>query len=152
MALTSTTIFDIIGQTQTIVFSNPSAIDQIDFSNNQITYGSNGGFNLAKSDCLLYLQYLIIFQNLLFSNFPSLLSSVNLALPVSLFTLSNINVGVTHINYLQTSGANSIYSINYVPLAQAAYFTSRSSSTTTLQEFFTSILLLNQYKNQVMLN
>jgi hypothetical protein len=152
MALTSTTTFDLVGQTQTIVFNNPSHIDEIDFGSNQITWDSQSGFNLARSDLILYLQFLNVYANLLVTNFPSVQNSRGVAFPLCLFTLSETFAGVTHINFIQSSQGNAVNTINYLPSITSASFASRSSVTISLQEFFFSVQMLNQYAIQIGLN
>lgn len=153
MALTSTTTFDLIGQTQTITFFNPSQVDQIIFSSNQITFENSSAYNLTKSDLLLYLKYLIIYNNLLIANFPIMLSSYNSAWPLSVFDITKSDVGTTKIIYNQTSLGTTVLNIDYVPIASAASFVARVSPITiTPQEFLMTINMLNQFSNQVTLN
>lgn len=127
MALTSTTVLDLVGQTQVLTFNNPSMVDQISFGSNQITYSAISSYNLVKSDCLLYFQFLNVFSNLLIINFPSVASSVNGALPLSQFDLTLSSSGVEHITYTQNSGSTNVYTSNYVPLAASASFAARAS-------------------------
>jgi hypothetical protein len=153
MALTSTTVFDVGGATQSITFSNPSQVDQISFSNNQVTFEAESSYNLVKSDLLLYGQYLQAFNTLLYVNFPSVGPSYNLAWPLCQFDITETNVGVQHINYTETSLGNTVLGINYVPLAGAAGFTARASPVTiTLQEFFMCCFMMLQYCKQISLN
>lgn len=153
MALTATTTFDISGGTQTITFNNPSQVDQITYSGGNITFGSISSFNLAKSDLLLYINFLSVFNNLLFKNFPSVNSNVNGAFPLCQFDISETFAGVTHLTYSQTSAGASALSINYVPVALAASVAARGSPVTvSLQEFFMTVYMLTQYAVQVNLN
>jgi hypothetical protein len=154
MALTSTTIFDVVGQTQTITFyEGASQVDQILFSSNQITFETAAAYNLAKSDYLLYFKYLNAYFSALFINFPSISSSSNAIFPLCTFSLTETSVGVTHINYLQNTGSTLVLGINYVPVALAAAFTARTSPVTiSMQEFFMMINMLSQFTNQVSLN
>ena len=153
MALTSTTTFDIAGQTQTITFNNPSQVDQITFSSNQITFSSESSFNLVKSDILLYNKYLQAFNNLLLINFPSISSSIGLAWPLCVFDFTESNIGVQRLIYNQTTSGTTVININYLPIATSAAFSARPSPVTiTLQEFFMFVFMMNQFAQQVNLN
>jgi hypothetical protein len=154
MALTSTTLLDVSDGIQTITFYEGSTVvDQITYSNNQITFSSISSYNLSKSDLLLYVQYLQVFLTLLTVNFRSLISLVNAIWPLCLFEISETNVGTTHITYTQSSNGTNVYTINYVPIAQAASFNSRSSPVSiTFQEFYAGLNFMNLYSNQVSLN
>jgi hypothetical protein len=153
MGLTSTTTFDLVGLTQTLTFFNPSQVDQITFSSNQITFGAISSFNLVKSDVILYCKYLNTFNNLLIQNFPSVSTSVNNAWPLSEFDITESSSGVTHLIYTQTSQGTAVQTINYVPIATSASFAARGSPVTiSLQEFFMYVLMSNQYAIQVNLN
>jgi len=153
MALTSVTNFNIPGQNQSVTFNNPSAVDQITYSSNQITFAAESSFNLVKSDLLLYIQYLTTFNTLLIANFPSVNSSIGQAWPLSEFDITESSSGVTHIIYTQTSQGNTVLGINYVPISGSAGFTARASPVTiTLQEYFMTVLMLGQFYNQVYLN
>jgi hypothetical protein len=153
MALTSTTVFDVIGGTQTISFYQSSTlIDQITYSLNSITFSSISSFNLSKSDILLYIKYLNAFYILMGVNFPIIFASQNLVWPLCEFDITENDVGVLHIDYTQTSLSSSVYSINYVPIATSAAFSARSAITITLQEFFMTINMLSFYNNQISLN
>lgn len=153
MALTSTTTFDVINVTSTITFNNPSQVDQITFSGNQITFQTCSSYTLVKSDFLLYFKYLNSFNNQLFINFPSISQSINSAFPLSVFDITIYSAGVTHIIYNQTSLGTTVTNINYVPIAGAAAIVARSSPVTiTLQEFFMFVYILNQYSTQILVN
>ena len=152
MTLTSTTTFDLIGQTQTIIFNNPSQIDQITFANNQITWGSTAGYNLSKSDLLLFLQFKNLYSNLLIANFPLVRASLNAILPVSTFQLNETFAGVTHIYFIQSSLGNPVNTFNYLPSVTSASVAARSQITISLQEFFWCVQMSNQYATQVGLN
>jgi len=151
MALTSTTTLDIINGIQTIIFNNPSQIDQIQFSSSSVTFSATSGYNLVKSDMILFGQYMTVFYNLLVINFPGQINNL-ISLPVSNFDISQTFQGVTHINFTETSQGNSVIGINYVPVGQSGSISSRSSITITLQEFFQFYIFLTQYINQVRLN
>lgn len=150
MALTQQTTVDIIGQTQTIQFLNPTTVDQIEYSSGSITFASISSFNLTKSDLFLYNQFLQAFNVQLLLNFPSINSSVGGIFPLCNFQISETSAGVTHITYNQTSQGNTVENINYVPVAGSAGFTARGSSVTiTLQEYFLFVLMMGQYIQQV---
>jgi hypothetical protein len=152
MALTAVTVFDIIGATQTITFNNPSQVDQITFSSNSITFQTSSTYSLQKSDFLLYFQYLDVFNNLLFSNFPTIAKSVNIAWPDSTYSITESGTP-NRIIYDQTSIGTDFLNINYLPIATEATFATRSSPVTiTLQEFFMTVYMLRQFTIQVGLN
>lgn len=153
MALTSKTTFDIDGQTQTISFyAGSNLVDEITFSNNQITFAKTGQFTLSKSDTLLYMQFLNTYHNHLLSHFPSISSSIGAKLPLCQFDINILSQGVTKIIYKQTSQGNPVYTTNYVPSSQSASFAERTQMTITLQEFFMTILMNAQFKTQIFLN
>jgi hypothetical protein len=153
MALTSTTVFDVVGGTQTISFyESATLVDQITYSSNAINFSSISSFSLSQSDTLLYFKYLNAFFTLLGLNFPVIYLSGNLSWPVCEFDITQSSSGAFHIYYTQNSVSQSVYEINYVPLAQAASFSARSAITITLQEFFMTINMISQYSNQISLN
>lgn len=153
MAITSTTLVDIVGQTQTLTYFDPGQVDQITFSSNQITFGAISTFNLTKPDLLLYCQFLNIFSNLLIFNFSSVSNSVASPFPLCNFQISETFAGVHHITYNQTSAGTTVQNINYVKEASAAGFTARGAPVTiSLQEFFMYVLMSNQYAIQIGLN
>jgi hypothetical protein len=67
MALSATTVFDIVDQTQSITFNNPTMVDQISFANNQLTFAEISTFTLTQSDMLLYVKYLQALQEFLWT-------------------------------------------------------------------------------------
>jgi hypothetical protein len=153
MSLQSSLLLDLPDATLTLTFiQNSSTIDQITYSGNAITLATTSSFNLSNSDTLLYITYINTFFNALVNSFPATQNSTGISLPLSSFEIQLTSIGVQHINYIQTSLGNSVYSINYVPTANAASFTSRSQITITLQEFFLMTTLLNLYANQINLN
>lgn len=153
MAITSSTTLDIVNQTASITFSNPSQVDQITFGSNQITYQSYSSYNLTKSDCALYFKFLNTWYNSLLVNFPSLGSQIHQAWPLSVFDITTSSSGVTHIIYSQQSQGTQVISINYVPTATSAAVASRGSPVTiSIQEFFMAIYMKQQYFNQISFN
>jgi hypothetical protein len=153
MALTSTTLFDIVGQTQSITFNNPGQVDQITYASNQVTFQTISTFNLSKSDLQLYIKYLIAFNNLLIFNFPAVSAAYTLPWPISDFHIFETNSGVQKIDYVQTSLGTQVININYLPLATSASFAARVSPVTvTVQEFLMCVYMLTQYSVQVGLN
>jgi hypothetical protein len=153
MALTSTTEFDFVGQTQTLTYFDPSQIDQITYSSGAITFGAISTYNLSKSDLILYNQYLQVFYQLLIVNFPSITSQLNGIWPLCNFSITETNVGTKKIVLNETSSGNTVVNINYVPIATSAAFTARASPVTvSIQEFQAFCLLMNPYTNQVSLN
>ena len=153
MALTQQTTVDIVGQTQTIVFNNPSAVDQIQYASNVITFGISSTYNLAKSDLLLYGQFLNTFNNSLILNFPIVNASIGGVWPLSVFDFTESNVGTKRLIYNQTSNGTTAININYLPIATAAAFATRGSPVSvTLQEYFMFVLMMGQFIQQVNLN
>lgn len=153
MALTSTTTFDILGNTQILTFFNPSQVDQITYANNQITFAASTGYTLSKTDLLLYFQYLIVFNNLLNFNFPNISQSINSPWPLCQFDISETNVGVKKIIYTQNTNSTNVITINYLPIASSGAFLTRASPVTiTLQEYISMIDYMTLYKIQVNLN
>jgi len=153
MALQSTTFLDIVNNTASLTYTlNSSQVDEITYSSNSITFSSISSFNLMKSDAILYSTFINVFLNLLLINFPSIQNSRGISLPLSSFEIQFVTSGIEHIYYIQTSNGNSIYDTNYVPIAQSASFSSRSSITITLQEFLFAVQMLTFYSTQVSLN
>ena len=154
MALTSVASFDVVNQTQTITFFESSTqVDEITYSAGSITFANISGFNLSKSDCLLYFQYLNAYFNSLLINFPSISLSQNGKWPLSQFDITQSSQGVTHIIYTQTSQGNVVYTTNYVPVALSASYIARSNPVTiTLQEFYMTINVMTAFTNQISLN
>ena len=153
MALTSTTITDIVGQTQTIVFNNPSQVDSIQFASNQITFAASTTYNLTKSDLILWCQFLSTFNNLLLINFPTISSIIGQAFPLCVYDYTYSNIGVKRLIYNQISIGTTVININYLPIATSAAFATRGSPVTiTLQEYFMFVLMMGQYIQQVNLN
>ena len=153
MALTCTTAVDLVGQTQTLnYYTGATLIDSISYSGGVITFSSESSFNLSKSDTVLYNSFFQIFFTLLVLNFPSVNVSNNFPFPLCNFQISETSQGVTHINYNQTSAGNSVYGINYVPIAASAAFAARSAVTISTQEFVMLRIMLDNYFNQVRLN
>jgi hypothetical protein len=153
MALQATLFLDIPDQQLTLNYTlNGSQIDQLTYSNNQITFGSTAGFNLIKTDFIIYNVYLNTFLNSLIANFPIVQNSRGISLPLSSFVIQLTSSGVEHIDYIQTSSGNSVYNTNYVPLASSASLAVRSTITITMQEFLVFCELHNIYANVVGLN
>jgi len=153
MALTATTTLDIVGQTQTITFNNPSQVDQFVYSGGAIIHKASTTFNLAKSDVVLYFQFLNAFNNLLILNFPKVNASIGAIFPLCQFDISETNVGVKKVIYNQTSQGTTVINIDYLPIASsAAYATIGSDVTISLQEWFFQIIMMYQFNNQVSLN
>lgn len=153
MALTSTTNFDVIGQTQTIIFNNPSAVDQIQFTGGQIVFGAISSYNLAKTDMILYNKYLQAFNTLLLFNFPSIATNIGQIWPLCNFQISDTFQGVNHLVFNETSAGTTVCNINYVPQSVSAAFTARASPVTiTVQEYFMFVLMMAQFSQQVNLN
>jgi hypothetical protein len=153
MALTSTITLDLVGATQILnYYESATLTDTITYSSNSITFATTPGFNLSKSDTLLYNSLFQLYFTALVLNFPVISKSNNALWPLSSFQISETSQGVTHINYAQTSVGSPVLGINYVPLAGSAAFASRSQITITLQEFFMTQIMLAQYSNQVGLN
>jgi hypothetical protein len=154
MALTSTILLDLPNQTQTLTFfQGPTQLDQITFSNNSITMGSTIGFDLSKSDCLLYNSLFQTWVTALELNFPNVFKSVNSKWPQSLFSVNIVSItGLLRVLYTQTSLGNSIYATDYLIIAQTVIYAARAQIAISLQEFFMMQLMLQQFTNQVSLN
>jgi hypothetical protein len=151
MALTHTTVVDIVNATQTMSFyESATLVDQIQYSAAGITFSSISSFNLSQSDLLLYLKHMATFYTNLGINFPAIYLSANLTWPVCEFDITQSNSGVLKIDYTQTSLSASVYLINYVVLAASASFSARSAITITLQEFFMTINMMAQYNSQIL--
>jgi hypothetical protein len=153
MALQAIIFVDLVGLTSTLTFTlNSASIDELTYSNNSITFSSTSGFNLIKSDFLIYNSYLNVFLNSLLINFPTIQNSRGISLPISTFQINLSTSGIEHIYYVQTSSGNSIYNTNYVAVATSASFAARTSETITMQEFFVFCQLHNIYAQQVGFN
>jgi hypothetical protein len=153
MALTSQTTLDLAGQTATLsYYQGASLIDQITFANNAITYQTISTYNLSKSDMALYYKFLNAFYQILNFNFPIVSQSLNLVWPLCQFDITESTSGVTHIIYTQASQGTSFLVINYVPIAAAGSFSSRTATTISLQEFIFGVTIKLNFFNQVALN
>lgn len=153
MALSSVITLDLVGKTQVLnYYQGASLVDTISYGSNQITFAASSGFNLSKSDTLLYNSLFQLYFTALVLNFPIALQSNDTIWPLCNFQISETSAGVIHINYAQTSIGSSVLAINYVPIASAAAFASRSSITISMQEAFMLQFMLAQYTNQVGLN
>lgn len=150
MALSANTILNIPGNTQTITFNNPGAIDEYDFGSNTITLKAISSYTLSKTDFELYVGYLIIYYNALLTNFPNINSSFSIAIPASEF---DFKVGSTRITYDQHSGAADAYNFTYLFSNTTVTVAARASDVNiTLQEFFTMIINMRILQTQVSLN
>jgi hypothetical protein len=150
MALTAVTTVDIVGGTQQITFSQGATqIDQITYSSSGITFGKISAFSLSQSDAILYFNYLNLFSIALSRNFVNTNFAVNLAWPESKFDVASTSAFTPVLTYTQTSLGNSVYATTYLGSTATASFSARSSVTTTLQEFLMTILMMNQYTNQI---
>ena len=153
MALTSVITLDLVGQTQILnYYESATLIDTITYASNQITWAATSGFNLSKSDTLLYNSLFQLYFTALILNFPIAGKSNNTIWPLCQFDITETTVGITHINFTQTSIGSNVLAINYVPIATSAAFAARSSITISMQEFFMTQIMLAQYANQVSLN
>lgn len=153
MILTATTTLDLVGKTSTISFyESATLVDQITFASNTITYQSISTYNLSKSDMALYFSFLNTFLLSLYTNFPTLAQNTNLIFPNCVFNITRSFAGVTHLTYTQSSNGNNLLTINYVPVAVAGSWTSRSAVTISIQEFIFGVTAQRQYFNQVSLN
>jgi hypothetical protein len=153
MALTSLITLDLVGQTQILnYYQGASLVDTISYGSNQITWSATAGFNLSKSDTLLYNSLFQLYFTALVLNFPIVSKSNNALWPLCQFDITETFAGVTHINYTQTSQGSAVLGINYVPFVTSAAFAARSSITISMQEFFMTQIMLAQYSNQVGLN
>lgn len=154
MALTASQTLNIPGTTQQIIFSNPSEIENITYSTSGITYASEISSVLSRSDFALFFQYKIQFFNSLFVDFPNIVASYQLEVPVCKVQIYSSN-GPNLIQFLQTSTASpisSVYNITYDRGTHTATFSSRINPITiTLQEYFLAFQVLSQFAKQVSL-
>lgn len=154
MALTSTTIFDISAQSQTLNFTNPNQIDQISYSGNQIIFSSSKTYTLLKSDVILWFKYLNAFNSLLLSNFPSIYANAGQAIPVCSFSMSSSqsNSEKKLVFDQQWSGIE-VLNINYSSLSASAIYSTRANPIKiSLQEFSMTVLMMSQFITQISLN
>jgi hypothetical protein len=150
LALTSTTTFDVVGNTSTITFFDPSQVDQITYSSGAITFQTASSYTLSQSDYLLYFQYLKAFLTQLFINFPSIATSINTIWPLCLFEIAITNVGITKLSYTQSSQGTQVTQINFLPSVIQVGFVARASPVTiSLQEFYQTVYMLTQFTTQV---
>jgi hypothetical protein len=154
MPLTTSTTLDAATGTQTIFFyEGANLVDEVIYASNSVTFSAISSFNLDKADLIFYIQALKIFANVLLLNFTVLSSSINASWPVCEMQISNMLEGVTHLDYQQTSGANTVISIDYIPSASSSSVAARASPVSvTPQEFFGFIYMMAQYSNQISLN
>lgn len=153
MALTSTIDFDLIGATQKIIFYNPSQIDEIIYSSNQVTFQMAAAYTLSKNDFLLYYKYLSAFITQLLINFPLVSASLDIPWPICRFDITESNSGGISINYIQSTGSATVIHIHYAPITSLASFSRRTSPVTiSNQEFFMFSYMMKQYAKQVGLN
>lgn len=150
MALTAITVLNIPGTTQTIVFNNPTLVDEIDFGSNQITFKAISSYNLSRSDFLLWYNYLSIYSTALLLNFPSLNTTVFQSIPQSEYDLK---MGATRLTFDYHSGATDVLNLTYILSNTTMTFGARASDVTvTIQEFALLIYILKQYNQQVSFN
>lgn len=153
MALTSVTALDVVGKTASLTYNNPGAVDLISFANNQITFGSISQYSLAKSDALLYFQFMNTFNNLLLINFPTLSQFIGQIFPLCQIDLSITNVGIKKIIYTQTSAGTNVLVSTYLPIAGSASISARGSPVTiSMEEWFYTIVCMAQFTQQINLN
>lgn len=139
MALSANTVLNIPGNTQTITFNNPGAVDEIDFGSNVITLKAISQYNLTKSDFELYVGYLIIYYNALLTNFPNINSSFSVAMPASEY---DFKIGATRITYDQHTGATDAYNFTYLFSNSTVTIAARASDVTiTLQSLYKNFSL-----------
>lgn len=155
MALTSTTTFDIVNQTQTITFyQSATLIDQLVYSSNQVTFETISSFSLSKSDFALYMKYLGIYYNLLIVNFPVITTLFPLSWPSNgtSFTIHQTYPPLK-IVYTQVSVGATALNVSYLPLAITTTFSSRGTPVAiSMQEWASGFDLLNQFATQVAAN
>lgn len=151
MALTSTTLFDVVGATQSITFDNPSQIDQIIYSSGAITLPICSSYSLSKADFALLYQYTSAFYNLLFVNF----NTVSIAIPKAWPTpgtefILNTLATPERIIYTYNSVGSLALKMVYLPLSGTVTISARPAPITIkLQEFFANYSALGQFSTQV---
>jgi hypothetical protein len=150
MALKSQTLLDIPNATQSIIFQNPGTVDEIDFSNNQITLKAISQYTLSKEDFLIYFNYLDIFNTALLLNFPVLNAYFNTPLPLCEF---GFKVGPIMITSDQYSGPTNAISLTYMLSTEVMTFAVRPLDViVTMQEFFTTVYILRRFTKEISLN
>jgi len=154
MALTSTTLVDVVNSTQTITFYESAVqVDQIVYANNQITFEAASVYNISQSDLSLYYGYLKAYFNNLLVNFPVISASGASIWPLCQFEINETHTGILSLTYNQTSNGILVLNIAFLPSLASASFTGRASPVTiTMQEFFMTMNMLFQYINQTNLN
>lgn len=138
------------GNTQQIVFQNPSFLDSITYSSSGFTYPISSSFTLSQSDLALFLQYIIQFYNSIFYNFPFLNSQFSQPLPFSNTEVYYVP-GPDFLYYYQTSSnpALQVYQISIHNGTKVSTFAARASAVTiTNQEFLFSYQILISYLNK----
>src|ERR1700683_5214296 len=146
MALTAQTTLDIVNSNQQISFYSSSVlVDQIIYSNNQLTFATIAQYNLSKSDFLLFYQYLNVYFLALQTNFAVVNSSLQNIWPLCQFDITENNIGTTKLIYTQASSGTNVLVVNYVPIAMAASISARASPVViSVQEFFMTMNMLTQ--------
>jgi len=151
MSLTAVITQNISAQTQNIIFSTSGQVEEITYSNNQITYAAESSFVLSQSDFSLFAAYKLQFYNALLSNYPNINTYFNIEIPVCLIEIQSLS-GPNIIQFHQTSTASPvslIYNISFDRGALTATFAAQSNQITiTLQEFLLAYQMLRSYFNQ----
>jgi hypothetical protein len=140
------------GNTQQIVFNNPSMIDSITYGNAGITYPNVPSYTLTQSDFSLFYTYKTQFYNALLINFPSLSEMANLEVPVcqmKIYSSSGPNI----IQYYQSSTASPtslVYNISFDRGSLTTTFAARPAAITiSIQEYLLAFPIIALYANQV---
>lgn len=152
MSLLAINTLNLPSLTQSIVFNNPSQVDEISYASNSITYPIASSFVLSQADFALFYQYSQQFYNSLIINFPNITQYYNIEIPVCLFEIQSLG-GPNLLNFTQTSTASPVthvYTITFDRVAKTATFAARASAITiTMQEYLLAFSALTQYANQV---
>lgn len=150
MALVQVVTIETLAGTASLTLGNPAQVDRLDFASNQIVFASSSSFSLSKSDTLLYIKYLTLFNNILLLNFPTIGQFVNLPLPACSFDVSITTGPNRKTDYAQKSGNSTVLNIDYNTNTGLSTFSSRHPSVTiSMQEFYMMVYIFNQYSNQV---
>lgn len=151
MALTGLITQNVPTNFQEIVFSDGSPLDSITYSAGSFTYPITALFTLSKIDFLVFIRYKTQYYNALLQNFPLLIQSTNIELPI--FRVGVISTTSPNaVQFNQFSAGQPVYRISYDRDTHDATFTARAGAISiTPEEFLFAFPLLTQFANQVAL-
>lgn len=130
MTTTAAINIDILNQTATDVFTlNSVILNNVSFSNNQITFNNRSSGSLSINDLNLNLVQLQSFQTAIILNFPYLRNISNQSIGTANFYINR--VGNTSCEYLFTAnGGNNIDNFSYNFRTKLCTVTERTSPVT----------------------